>query len=87
MVDKMSGKRRQFTVSFKAEAVRLAERSDKPLRAIAADLGIHETVLKRWRREMQDAQTTGIEFAPGPGRARDAEVERLKRELATVKLE
>ena len=87
MEDRMGKERRRFTPEFKVEAVRLAERGDKSIRAVAADLGIHETVLKRWQREMHRAQKEGTCFAPGNGRARDEELERLKRELATVKLE
>jgi transposase len=67
--------------------VRLADRGVKSIRVVAEDLGIHETVLKRWRRELQMSKESGTRFAPGNGRARDEEIERLRRELATVKLE
>ena len=42
------GQRRQFTNEFKLEAVRLAERGDLPVAQVARDLGLHETVLRRW---------------------------------------
>ena len=41
-------KRRQFTNEFKMEAVRLAEKGDVPVAQVARDLGLHETVLRRW---------------------------------------
>jgi len=42
------GQRRQFTNEFKLEAVRLAERGDIPVAQVARELGLHETVLRRW---------------------------------------
>ena len=40
--------RRKFTNEFKMEAVKLAERGDTPVAQVARDLGLHETVLRRW---------------------------------------
>jgi len=68
MEDRMGKERRHFTPEFKVEAVRLAECGDKSFRAMAA-LGIHEPVLKRWRREMHRAKKEGTRFAPSHGRA------------------
>ena len=42
------GKRREFTNEFKFEVVQLAERGDVPVAQVARDLGLHETVLRRW---------------------------------------
>ena len=42
------GKRRQFTNEFKLEAVKLAERGERPIAQVARELGLHETVLRRW---------------------------------------
>ena len=33
--------RRRFTAEFKAEAVKLAEESGRPLQAVAEELGVH----------------------------------------------
>ncbi len=44
--------RRSFTEEFKREAVRLAtERGN--VSAVARDLGINESVLNRWKRQLQ----------------------------------
>ena len=44
--------RRQFTDEFKREAVRLAiERGN--VSAVARDLGVNESVLNRWKRQLQ----------------------------------
>ena len=40
--------RKQYTNEFRLEAVRLAERGDVPVAQVARELGLHETVLRRW---------------------------------------
>jgi len=42
------GKRRKFTNEFKLEAVQLTERGDTPVAQVARELGLNETVLRRW---------------------------------------
>ena len=81
--------RRSFTEEFKREAVRLAlERGN--VSAVARDLGIHETVLTRWkqkvRRETEQPASATRPF-PGRGNPADAEMAKLQRELARVKEE
>ena len=81
--------RRSFTEEFKREAVRLAiERGN--VSAVARDLGINESVLNRWKRQLQhEAQHPGASSRPFPGKgnARDEEVAKLQRDLARVKQE
>lgn len=77
-------RRRTYTAEFKREAVALAESSGQTLRQVASDLGIHETLLQKWRRQQR---LEGSNAFPGVGSARDEEVARLKRELAQVKRE
>jgi transposase-like protein len=68
--------RRSFTEEFKREAVRLAiERGN--VSAVARDLGIHESVLNRWKRRLQQqAECPGSQCRPFPGNgnARDEEL-------------
>ena len=47
--------RRRFTVEFKAEAVKLAEESGRPLQAVAEELGVHVNQLRAYpgRRGME----------------------------------
>ncbi len=45
----MGEKRRQYTREFKLEAVRLAEESGRPETQIARELGIQDSLLKRWK--------------------------------------
>jgi transposase len=87
MSTEMSEKRRRFTSEFKAEAVKLSERGDKAIRQVAADLGIHEKELHRWRRENRQSQKAGTTFAPGNGRSRDEELAQLRKENQQLRLE
>ena len=82
--------RRSFTEEFKREAVRLAtERGN--VSAVARDLGIHESVLNRWKRRLQQEtqQRPGpsTRTFPGNGSPRDEELAKLRRELARVQEE
>ena len=81
--------RRSFTEEFKREAVRLAtERGN--VSAVARDLGISESVLNRWKRQLQQEtqqSCPGNRPFPGQGNARDEALAKLQRELARVKQE
>ncbi len=87
MPDERNPIRRQFTREFKEEAVRLSERGDQTVRQVAADLGIREKLLHRWRSEVRASRQDGTRFAPGHGRARDEELEQLRQENQRLRLE
>lgn len=72
--------------AFKIDAVRLVEEENRSVREVARDLGIHENTLYRWIKEQRES---GEDAFPGHGRLlpQDAEVKRLKKELARVKEE
>lgn len=82
----MVKQRRTFTREFKMEALRLAEESPEPAAAVARQLGIHPNLLYRWRQELLSDRED-----PFPGRgnvpADEAELQRLRRELARVREE
>jgi len=83
--------RREFTSEFKLEAVRLATSGEKSLRRVARDLGVHENLLRSWKRkalERSDAGAVG-EIFPGNGKltSQDEELRRLRRELAVTREE
>lgn len=42
--------RRRFTAEFKREAVKLVGQPGRSLSAVARDLGVERSVLKRWGR-------------------------------------
>lgn len=75
-----------YTPEFKREAVRLAQTSGKPIAQVARELGISDTSIHQWRRELTDH---GSEAFPGSGHqtAQEEEIRRLKRELEITKQE
>jgi transposase len=78
--------RRRFDRDFKKEAVRLSMESGRSLASVARELGIHENLLYKWRRQLLDKAN---EAFPGKGRLspKDNEVYKLRKELADVKEE
>jgi transposase len=75
-----------YTPEFKREAVHLAQTSGKPIAQVARELGISDTSIHQWRKELAEH---GQEAFPGSGHqtAQEEELRRLKRELEMVKQE
>ncbi len=75
-----------YTREFKEEAVRLAQTSGKPITQVARELGISDTSIHQWRKELAQH---GQEAFPGSGHQTPLEEEnrRLKRELERVQQE
>jgi transposase len=75
-----------YTPEFKREAVRLAQASGKPIAQVARELGISDTSIHQWRKELTEHSS---EAFPGSGHqtAQEEEVRRLKRELEVMKQE
>lgn len=78
--------RRSFTREFKVESVKLVSDRGMTVRQAATDLGIHENMLRKWVKDLAGNQAQAF---PGRGKMRpdDAEVARLRRELARTKAE
>ena len=72
-------KRREFTNEFKLEAVKLAERGEGPVAQVARDLGLHETVLRRWMQRY-GKRSNGTRLTPDE----HEELIRLRREVRRV---
>ena len=77
--------RRVYTEEFKAEAVALAEKKEKPVSQIAKDLGISDGILYRWIQRAREAVDSGTRAFPGHGRPRDAELTRLRKEVKSLR--
>ena len=75
-----------YSKEFKEEAVRLAQTSGKPIAQIARELGISDSAIHGWKRELEQH---GQEAFPGKGHqtALEEENRRLKRELERVQQE
>lgn len=78
--------RRVFSREFKVEAVRLVVERGVTFRQAAKDLGLHENLLRKWA---QAIRLDSKQAFPGRGKMKpdDAEVARLRRELAKTKAE
>ena len=78
--------RRQFSREFKLEAVRLVKERGVSVVQAARDLGLHENVLRKWVRE---AAADPQHAFPGLGQMKpeQAEIDRLKKEVAKLKME
>ncbi|HEY0753699.1 MAG TPA: transposase [Ktedonobacteraceae bacterium] len=72
-----------YTKEFKEEAVRLAQTSGKPRAQIARELGISDSAIHGWLKELGEH---GNDAFPGKGHqtALEEENRRLKRELERV---
>ena len=75
-----------YSAEFKPEAVRLAQTSGKPSAQVARELGISDTFIHQWRKELA---AHGDEAFPGSGHqtAQEEEIRRLKRELEVTRQE
>ena len=76
--------RRRFSREFKLEAVRQVISEGRAQKDVAAELGLNANVLGRWIKQFRaDAQQS----FPGHGnlKARDKELEQLRRENARLK--
>lgn len=78
--------KRVFSREFTLEAVKLVKERGVSKSQAARDLGIHVNVLRKW---VQDYEADANQAFPGRGKMRpdDAEVARLRRELAKTKTE
>ena len=78
-------KRRRFSAEYKAETVRLINRSGKSIGQMALELGIGETALRRWVEQAE------VEAGGGPGgalkRSEREELIELRRENRRLRLE
>lgn len=80
------GTRRQFSREFKLEAVRLVKERGVAVVQAARDLDVHENVLRKWIRELAGDPQQAF---PGKGvmKPEQAEIERLRKEVAKLKME
>jgi transposase len=78
--------RRTFSREYKLEAVRLVRDRGVSVAQAARDLGVHENVLRKW---VKDRDADPKQAFPGQGQMKpeQAELERLRREVAKLKAE
>ena len=79
-------KRRIFTPTFKAEAVRLCQLGDRSIGQVAKDLDLSETALREWLKRVQGTTPA----APTPDALTAAEREellRLRKQIKRLEME
>lgn len=81
--------RRKFDRAFKLSAVRLLEASGESISQVSRSLGIHDNLLRRWRKQLGDGTESKMSES---GRQERSELTRLRRrcrdldrELAVLK--
>ena len=75
--------RRVFTEEFKRDAVKLAKERGS-ISQVARDLVVHESVLSRWKRQLEASPERPF---PGQGNPQDPELAQMKRENARLREE
>lgn len=70
----------KYSKEFKLEAIRLAEASEQPVTQVARELGLRVNQIYKWKKELEMKQDAA--FSGGKGTDKDAEIRRLKKELA-----
>ena len=81
-----SRKRRQYTESFKREAVRLVTDHGYGVSEAARNLGINATMLGRWKRQVEQ-QHTGVYRGNGHLSAEHEELLKLRKEVKRLRME
>jgi transposase len=79
----MPKQQKTYTKEFKLEAVQLVKSSGKPMSQIARELGISDSALYHWSKQLAE------QTFPGSGHqtAQEEELRRLKRELEVTRQE
>lgn len=82
----MSQVQQTYTKAFKEEAVRLLETSGKSAAQLARDLGVSDSALYHWRKQLR---LQGEQAFPGHGHqtAPEEELQRLRREVEILRQE
>ena len=81
------GKRhRSYDRQFKEEAVRLVIEGKRPVVEVASGLGIHENLLRTWKRKYKE-DPSGSFSGKGHLRPEDEEFKKLQKENANLKEE
>jgi len=76
--------RRRFTQEYKDQAVSLVLDSGRTVAEVANSIGVHEMTLGRWVRNAKDSGRPGDEDL---SEAERAELERLRKENAVLRME
>jgi len=76
-------RRRTYDREFKLEVLQMIGQDGRSINSVAQDLGIHRSVISRWRREFHTDQQDAF-VGTGHQTAQEAELRRLRSKLADV---
>ena len=79
--------RRNFTQEYKDQAVSLVLDSGRSIAEVARSIGIHEMTLGKWVKKKKKARESGRVPDKDLSEPERAELERLRKEVATLKME
>lgn len=82
----MPKEQRTFTKEFKQEAVQLVQRSGKSQAQVARELGIADSTLHHWCKQLSDQGQQAF-VGSGHQTPQEEELRRLKRELEVTRQE
>lgn len=82
-------KAKSYPESFRREAVRLADQPDRTAADVARELGIHVGQIYNWRTQFNKLSKGQFTVVDGTNYSREenAEIRRLKKEIAELKQE
>lgn len=80
------GNRREFSVEYKKEIIKLITEQGKKVTHVAKDIGVSEATVRRWVKEYG---THGEDAFPGKGKLRpeDEEIRKMKKKMADLEAE
>jgi transposase len=80
------GVRREFSVEYKKEIIKLITEQGKKVTHVAKDIGVSEATVRRWVKEYG---THGEDAFPGKGKLRpeDEEIRKMKKRMADLEEE
>lgn len=78
-------RRRKHSKEFKEEAVKLVTEQGYPISEAARNLGIHPSVLGRWKRKLETK--AGEDATPAGSAAMQLELNRLRKENKRLQME
>jgi transposase len=73
----------RYPAEFRSDAVALVRSSGRPIAQVAKELGVNHETLRTWVRTAEAAERPGAVAES----AKDAELARLRKEVAELKLE
>src|SRR4051812_45407165 len=85
----MAKTRRTFTREFKVEAVKLVTEKGQSITEAARSLGIHENLLRIWKKALEHESKGEQQAFPGHGNrpALEDEIHKLKAEVRRLQME